>query len=321
MHCRYCLQTGVDVPANRPADLGAFCAGFARKFKDAVFKRIVFWGGEPMLYWKTIREVIERFEILGIEPTDAYIITTNARRMTDDYVTFVNARPVWTVVSTHDWHFTPDQMDRIFRLDRFSMSVIIQHDNLNFMKLRERYYQLKYCYGVAPRLYLHFLRANDGCDPSCYMTKDDVDTLCRHLCNDVIPMAHQGDEWARWQCMQLLWARQKEVDKGFGGKCVRSDRLSIDLHGNIYECHHNFDATNIVGNLFKKTVLIVNSETKRINPDRFCATEQCQTCEIFSECRGGCYLSNTHDIDCYLAKRMHDVYSAMSALDLKGDRK
>lgn len=27
---------------------------------------------------------------------------------------------------------------------------------------------------------------------------------------------------------------------------------------------------------------------------------------------GGCYLSNTHEVDCYLAKRLHEVYEFFS---------
>lgn len=313
-HCPYCLQTGTNVPANHPADLHGFVQKLALHLNGDFPRRIIFWGGEPMLYWKNLQTLLISFEKAGINPLEGFFITTHGRRLTDEYVEYANSHKVWTTVSAHDWDFTDEALERIFRLDHFSISVIIEHGNIEFWDLRRRFYALEDRFGFKPRLYLHFLRANDGCAPECYMTKADVDDLCRHLTDDVIPLALQGDDWARWQCAQLLADRQKEVTKGAGGKCVRPDRLSIDLHGNVYECHHNFDAANVVGNLFRRTLPITAvSETtnQRVDPDRFAKTEACRTCGIFSECRGGCYLSNTHDVDCYLARRMHEVYALM----------
>ena len=142
------------------------------------------------------------------------------------------------------------------------------------------------------------------------MTKADVDALCRHLLDDVVTLARLGDDWARWQCAQLLIEHRKEIAKGIGEKCVRSDRLSVDLHGNIYACHHNFDASNICGHL-SRTVVPIRADHATVDPRRFSASEACRACDIFEECHGGCYLSNTHDVDCYLAKQMHTVYEAM----------
>lgn len=311
-HCPYCLQTGTDIPANRHADIDDFCQKLAGFLKDQRPNRMIFWGGEPMLYWDKIRRIMDQLSALDCKPAEGFFITTHGRRLTDDYVDYANTHQVWTTVSAHDWDFTDHQMDRIFRLDHFSISSIIEHGQIDFWTLRKRFYALEDRYGFKPRLYLHFLRANDGCSPDCYLTKDDVDALVEHLVFDVISLAHQGDDWARWQCAQLLSERRKEVAKGTGAKCVRDDRLSIDLHGNVYRCHHNFDATNVCGNIFKKTIPIDGKPL--IDPKRFEDSQQCRQCPIFSECRGGCYLSNTHDVDCYLAQMMSKVYALMEQI-------
>lgn len=310
MKCKYCLQTGIDVPANRPADLTFFAEQLALNLKGDMPKRIIFWGGEPMIYWRNIRQVLDLFEVVGIFPKEGFFITTNGQKMTDEYVQYVNSHRVWTTVSTHDWDFSEDQMTRIFQLDHFSLSAIIHHHQLFFWDLRERFYALEEKFGFKPRLYLHFVRANDGCMPEFYLTKSDVDVLCDHLLYDVMGLALRGDDWARWQCSQLLSDRNREVAKGQGSKCVRDDSLSIDLHGNIYQCHHNFDASNICGNLFKKTIPI--HPVGSISPHIYSDSQACRECEIFEECHGGCYLSNTHEVDCYLAKRLHEVYEIFS---------
>lgn len=309
MRCPYCLQTGEDIPANRKADLTRFADLLAEHLKGEMPRRIIIWGGEPMVYWEKIQQLLSTLESVSIKPNEGYFITTNGMALTDQYVDYVNERSIWTTISSHNWSIPKAQWDRIFKLENFSISAIIHHNQITFWDLRRRFYEFEDEYGFKPHFYLHFLRANDGCSPEFYMTKTDVDTLCDHLVNDVITLANLGDDWARWQCNQLLFENRREIKKGKGEKCVRDDRISVDLHGNIYECHHNYDASNICGNLDKKKIHI--RSIKHVNPYRFSSTKECSSCEIYEECRGGCYLSNTHEIDCYLARKMHPVYEAM----------
>lgn len=311
MHCPYCLQTGSDIPANRPADIASFIARFKAFLGDSTIHRIIIWGGEPMVYWaKTIKPLLTGLIEAGIVPQDKFMITTNGRKMTTDYVDFANANRVWTTVSAHEWGFTRDQEDRFFELERFSISSIIHGQHINLFDLRAHFYRLLQTYLRPPRLYAHYVRANDGCAKEFYLTKDKVDAFCTHLVKEVLPLALAGDMWARWQLAQLLSERRKELAKGNESKCILSDRLAIDLHGNKYECHHNYDAGNIIGNIFSKTIPIYSTEA-RINPFRYSDSEDCRACHIFQECHGGCYLSNTHEADCYLAKKLHAVFQIL----------
>ena len=141
------------------------------------------------------------------------------------------------------------------------------------------------------------------------MTKEDVDKFCDHIRTEVIPMARLGDEWAQWQCSQLLFERDRIIAKGDGALCVRDDQLSIDLHGNIYDCHHNYCGSNISGKLFEK-VIPIQMEGK-LKGDRFYKSKECQSCELLDQCRGGCYTSNTHDVDCYFMKERAKLYEIM----------
>jgi len=42
---------------------------------------------------------------------------------------------------------------------------------------------------------------------------------------------------------------------------------------------------------------------------RFVDTDECRRCPINRGCRGSCHLSNTHDVDCRLAKAKHDLFA------------
>lgn len=317
MQCPYCLQTSGRSPANKKADPEEFAEKLAAYLDGASPEKIMIWGGEPMLYWKTIRIMHSRLSELGIRAADGQcIVTTNGRSIPDDYVEYANANSdIWTTVSCHGGGFSDAQLDTIHRLKRFSLSELITHQRTDLWEIRDWFWKLKDRYGGVPRLCVHFLRATDSCGSECYMTKDDVDAFCRHIEQEVIPMARYGDPWALWQCSQLIYEIDRYRKQPRGAMCVRPDRLSIDMHGNVYECHHDFSAANVVGNVFSKRKTIpIRPEGKA--PGRFWNSKECQACpeEILSFCKGGCYLSNTHDIDCYLSHRRYDLYKRMKEI-------
>lgn len=314
MRCGYCLQISEKAPADHKADPELFVEKLSGVLKQAP-ATIAYWGGEPMLYWGMIKAVHSGLSRKGIVPTHHSVITTNGRLLTDEYVDYANAHPdIWTVVSLHDGGFTDEQMDRIFRLERFSLSELVHAKRTSLWDLQDLYYRLKLRYGRAPKICVHFLRCNDGCSPDYYMRREDVDSFCRHLM-DIVRMARMGDEWASWQCRQLLFRRDRVRARSTGALCVRDGVLSVDLHGNTYACHHNFSAKNMTGNLFRigsaRRLPIVSGKT--VDPQRFAKSQKCRDCEFFNECRGGCYTSNTHELDCYLQKNLSRIYRVMEA--------
>lgn len=319
MNCPYCLQHGGRSLADRKADPEAFAAKLAGFLGGESPQKIMLWGGEPMLYWPRIRSLHQALLANGIRASEGEcIFTTHGRRLTDEYVGYANAHDdLWTTVSFHDGGFSDDQLDRIFRLKRFSLSFIVSHYRTDLWDVRDWYWKLKERYGGRPRLCAHFLRANDGCGRDWYMTKEDCDRFCEHIEHELIPMAAYGDEWAQWQCSQLLFERWRHLVQPEGAMCVRPDRLSVDLHGNVYECHHDFAAENVIGNIFeppRQGVIPIRAE--RPDPFKYWKGESCKTCpdDVRLYCRGGCYLSNTHEIDCYFARRRGEAYRKMEAV-------
>lgn len=301
--CEYCLQSNGASPANKKPDLDWFCDNF--KNLVSANTSISYWGGEPMIYFDKIKHIHNHLKDAGITFKRA-TITTHGRSLTDEYVDFANANPeIWTSVSCHGYDFADAQLKMISRLKSFSFSEIISHENLFSNSAREFAYSFEDRFGVFPHVWLHFVRANDYCDPKFYLTHEDVDLFCNHLMNDVLPMAQIGDKYSIWFLNQLQRERIKKRDKSDGAMCVNAGSLSIDLHGNIYQCHHDYSQSNIVGNAFKKIIPIYESEIK--NPNRFYSTPECQKCELLNECRGGCYLSHSHKVDCYLTKRLSRV--------------
>ena len=306
MDCPYCLQTSIHAPANHPANVEDFAEQFVRRLHGVRVRRFVFWGGEPMLYLDKIKALTAAFTKLNFNPEEGFFITTNGRRMTEDYVRYANKLRCFTVISSHDWSFSDKHYKLFFQLKSFSFAAIIHHRHLTFWDLRDRFYKLTQTYGRRPIIYLHHLRATPGCAPEFYLTEKDIEIFIRHITEDIVPLAAAGDAWALGVLYNMLSERSKELRKKGGAKCVRADRLTVDLHGNIYGCHHSMDAENIIGNLFRPIIPIIPSS--RANPNRYAESDDCRHCEALDECHGGCYLSVTHDMDCLLAKSLHQIY-------------
>lgn len=311
MKCPYCLQTNEKSEADRKSDPVQFANRLVEYLKGSNIRKIAYWGGEPMLYWERIKTIHRVLTEQKLIPTEKSIITTNGRKLTEDYVEYVNNNPdIFTVVSWHDGKFSDEQLKLIFQLNHFSISQIIHHFHTDMWDTRDLYWELYEKFGRFPHMAVHFLRANDGCGSEYYLTKEDVDRFCEHL-NEVVQLAAIGDQWALWQCAQLLYHRNR-LKPYEGPMCVRDELLSVDIHGNTYACHHNYDKSNITGNIFKKVIPI--HPRQPLSPRRFFDTEECQNCKAFEECRGGCYTSNTHEIDCYFAKKRYPIYKLMENL-------
>lgn len=306
MKCSYCVQQNGKSPADQPANAEEFAEKLAEVLKGSQLNRIMYWGGEPMLYWEKIKTIHSILKEKGIVPVKS-IFTTNGTLMTDEYVDYANANKDFkTVLSSHQWNFTDEQLARFFRVNNLSFSDLITHKQRDLWLIRKRYYEVWKKFGKRPSFSVHFLRANDGCSPEDYMTKEDVDYFIHHIAYDILPLAVMGDLYSRSVMGSLLYERDRVINKSDGALCVRKDVLSVDLHGNVYNCHHNFGANNIVRNIFKKIIPIRSSDLP--DPERFVKSKECLNCDIFEQCRGGCYSSNTHEIDCYFAKERAKLF-------------
>ena len=95
LKCRHCYQADNPQPHLKKRihpDVFAFLARIAAQRPDPV--ELVFWGGEPLLYWNLIREVVDR---LG--PVFKYGFISNGTLLTDEMVDYLNAHDILFSVS------------------------------------------------------------------------------------------------------------------------------------------------------------------------------------------------------------------------------
>lgn len=106
MGCRHCSQRPVRSLGSSnfsiPSLVYNFLCNFL-KFSVSTYKghgfknQFIFWGGEPLLYWDSIKETILRFEKdLQIQSGDGFefALTTNGTLLTEEMVSFINEQKI-----------------------------------------------------------------------------------------------------------------------------------------------------------------------------------------------------------------------------------
>ena len=95
MSCRHCSQTPIKNTYNlKPnselsKDVINFLYEWITLTPNIKNKRIYFWGGEPLLYWNTIKKTILLFEKINIYPI-TYVIFSNGLLLNDEIAEFCN---------------------------------------------------------------------------------------------------------------------------------------------------------------------------------------------------------------------------------------
>jgi uncharacterized protein len=99
--CSYCNQhlNPVEVEQTNQQDIGPFVELLQRTLKPQEQFMIQFWGGEPFVYWKTLRPLAERLRVLF--PDAEFSVITNGSLLDHEKVEWLDAMN-FTVGISHD---------------------------------------------------------------------------------------------------------------------------------------------------------------------------------------------------------------------------
>lgn len=108
MSCRHCVQT----PIKGCLNLSPHGKELSQEVKDFIVnwsnlpwkyaennpRRLYFWGGEPLLYWETIKKLVLEFKKIGVKNV-SYRIFSNGLLLNDEIVNFCNEHDIWFILS------------------------------------------------------------------------------------------------------------------------------------------------------------------------------------------------------------------------------
>lgn len=307
-NCKYCLQAAFrssldKVPGPQTID------GFFEKFHASGIKLapnacIELWGGEPLVYWKTLRVLIPRLREEFGEAVELSMIT-NGSLLTKDMVDFFNLHRVQISISHDGPGFSlRDDEDPLFDPEvkevwlylletstklgiPMSFVCVLSPKNSNLEEIRA-FFDMHFSKDVV--VCFEGVVSYSGAQmDGCSFDKESARSLDSSIFKAIVTQAGLWptlDDMAK-NLMQRLVHRIPASE--ILGRCdeMRKNTLTVTLDGKIGSCHNRPVSIWQIGSL--------DNYSKILNPNltHWSLRPVCKNCFLISSCKGGCpHLSN-----------------------------
>lgn len=297
--CPYCIQTEQPI---KQADPNHFCDLLIDHLKrtnryDKVYS-FSFWGGEPLLYFDSLKVIIERLSAIPLR--HPMRVSSNGSLLTEENYKLFNKYKVRFEVSYHEGRLTDDKWKIALKIENFCVSSLITHKVLDWEFYRQQWEHLYRKFGRCVKWGV-FPVISAGRNSSEYsLSKEDIDThfgfLYKHL-NEL------NNTFYNYAYNALLYSMYSKGLYKYGNKCFNERCIDIDLYGNQYFCHHDYSPHTKVGNIFTR-IPIMSREYPKIS-------EECKNCSAFKFCTGGCLRCEDRNNECYYYKKLYQLFEYM----------
>lgn len=251
--------------------------------KDNV--RVVFYGGEPLLYFPAIKEIVTR------RPTLSYHMPSNCKLLTNDMVDFFNqynfhVSASWdgdTSYYTRGYDAMAENGTTIKKLKKLAVaSTLTKYSPLNniFKSINKEFPDGRR-YSMVNLVMDNGLDDKSLIDINTTQLSEDVKDILRKYDNGTI--AENEKDWIN---RELHWAQIHATSKQIGAKCGNGRFvINIDLDGNFYNCH-NLSTPSEYSTEWDKCVARQQSD-------------KCKNCKVFYFCFGGCPITTDKNLERY----------------------
>ena len=289
LHCKYCHAEHREVVFN-PKILPVL--------KEMSLEQIAFGGGEPLLYWDKIKEIVS---YLG--NSVRYKMVTNGTLFTQEIVDFCNQYRFFFYISADGLGSTRDESkpirwDLIKQLKFSAVTTTFYKENANIRKTLESLNGVKENVTVDSDIYSSF--------PNFVHSTHKTGVLSdRALADSYInQMAEIADEALRLykngkrnEFVEGLFARFVKRRKLNGIRCCNDRYVSVLVDGTVYACPYVLEKIGDIFHLDEIDWKAVKEKYTR---------KGCSTCELFEVCGNSCWANITDD-ECYIMKKMHKI--------------
>lgn len=305
MNCRHCMQAeSPKLEEIEAQTLSESMVSYIKSLTDFKFSNekltLIFWGGEPLLYLGTMKNVVE--QLRSLKDKLNFVIITNGLLLKEGIVNWCNENDI-AVVLSNDGSKT-ESIRRINVLEnvsivenfnnvkRKSISAVISAHNQDYEALT------KYLEEKTPEANLHcstlwckYLMPDDivAIDLDKYQesVKKLIDRVYKELLDGKISKEFQYIRPMLNNITNIIKAKEKGLGNIYQfSTCGQTKTgLSVDLQGNIYACH---DYIHVIGTILDDHEVIMAKYDEAYN--RFTRKEEstCKNCDVFEICRGGC---------------------------------
>lgn len=323
MRCEYCLQRPL-VHSQITQKINPKIYDFIQEVQEESGElNLHFFGGEPLIYFNNIREIVENTENV------TYSIITNGRAMTDEMVEFFNAHQFPVTISWDGRRVLEtrgfDSFDkrkplrrRLMRLNQLGISAVISSkaypkETLEaIQEISDEYYKLhKYQARINCDLIFDTgIPHKELLDFDYQRVSNEMKEMTENYINSIKNGKQKRTDYAKNAYISnLMYLLSSYINNRDGvydlvwSKCGNGwNVLNMDLDGNLYPCHNTSEAIGTIETPYFKYLkeLLQRDDTK-------IRQSTCKVCPAVPLCNGGCKLVNDeirNETYCKLRKAM-----------------
>lgn len=306
LSCKYCIQHSAIESFLPKSQINDDIFPFIQQCCDNANHRINlrFFGGEPLLYFKDIEEIIERTKDMNVD----YSIITNGKMFNDEIVQYFNEHNVNVVVSwdgrnvdmTRHYDVMQEKFEVIKHLNHLCISGVLTANNyiedfIDDAVPYARTYLLEHenVFGIVAD---EFMNIQDNKE----LTDIDYDKLNQQMSHilDIytgkekqtglaVNFVIKEDLIHRYVNSKKCSIKYNKNKTQYETSCSNGVKmLNMDLQGNLYHCHNNWINMGTIYSEFddyEYGIFEMNATYENFE-------SACNTCEAYPICHGGCPL-------------------------------
>ena len=312
LDCKYCKQhkNGIKKETLSDENLSILTEYIREQAEREGFYKIMFYGGEPLIYWEEILRVIRATkEIEGLR----YGMVTNALLLDEEKIEVIKSlEGKFTFAVSWDgrnstksrgfdaWKERKEVLKKTPYMSTISGVLSTENYIKDYLddceELIEEYAEAQ---GIIPSIVIETITSNMPNEKVAYVDYENLTRQSEEIWKEYL----KGDKLAVNAYMENIFDKIKRKEDKYSGPdcgCCGTGVIDVDLSLNIYSCHCFFNEKKIGAwntpeiELEKHFKPYLDRHFKRY-------TDKCHNCPIEAICDSGCTMLIKENMDVYCA--------------------
>ena len=295
MSCRHCSQTPIkNTFSLKPnCELSDDVILFIKRWIDArkgLISRIYFWGGEPLLYWNTIKQTILLFESKNI--WCQYRIFSNGLLLNDEVADFCNQHNIFFTMSydapnplaVRNKIPSQDNINALLKCKMRSVNSVfnaINHDLVSMFAILEKKFP-KTIISAGINDILSDIPKDIYTFKNEQQIEDEIDALANDILAGNDHYGHRFMFFTKYFIQQISFDMNNFIESPFPPCNPGKISLSIKFNGDIVRCHNDNCVISNINCSYNDIYQAHLNEWKKLLP------MQCISCPVLPACRMAC---------------------------------
>lgn len=253
--------------------------------------RIKFMGGEPLLYIKEIKKVVNEFSNKNVE----FSLTTNGILLNTykDYLKKHNFLICVSYDGNNELRQDYDPFTNVLDYNKLSISCTIHNKNTNFYEIIKRFKEKESILNRSLSFYPHVIHVTSEDNRRYGLDKKDIIYIIMQYKEIVTSFIDSYikygviNKWyyAIFHMLQLRYYANFSFGETY---CVNRNLKKYECNGNMNSCLYIRDDILDYNKWKENQALIIDSKFPR-----------CKNCNVYDMCGAACIKSIEHSIECY----------------------